>query len=191
MTYKISFDHIGYLNLSIDLEELMFTVGDSLGGMKAFKTYSWDNKALSEIWEDVGGTFVKVNGLKHTERPDITTWNGANLVLSQKAHSALSKDLAPHGEFLPITLDGAPYIIFNCLNAISADKSVSEADIQNDLWMGVKSIGFTEEDVDQNLIFKTKFDRCVTLYCGDRFKSLVEDANLKGINFLEDLVAAF
>ncbi|WP_444911903.1 hypothetical protein [Microbulbifer sp. PAAF003] len=191
MTYRISFNHEDFLNLSIDLKKLMFTVGKRMGGMKAFKNYPWDNKSIKDIWEDHGGAFIQVEGLDQSVKPDITTWNGAHLVLSSKAHSVLSKELAPYGEFLPITLDGEPYVIFNCLNAVSADKSVSEADIQDDLWMGIKNIGFIDEDVASNLIFKTRFDRCANLYCGDRFKTFVEEAELKGLNFSENLIAAF
>ncbi|WP_444932013.1 hypothetical protein ACJJIF_09700 [Microbulbifer sp. SSSA002] len=189
MTYKISFNHEDFLNLSIDMMELMFTVGESMGGMKAFDNYPWDNKSIKDVWEDHGGTFIHVDGLDQVEKPDVTTWNRSHLVLSTKAQSVLSEELAPYGEFLPITLDGQPYVIFNCLNTVSADKSVSRADIQNDLWLGVKSIGFSDEEVTSNLIFKTRFDRCANLYCGDRFRDIVEGAGLKGLKFLENLVS--
>ncbi|WP_193164107.1 hypothetical protein [Microbulbifer hainanensis] len=191
MTYKISFDYINFLNLDLDMKKLMFTIGKSLGGMKAFKNYCWDNKSLADAWQDIGAAFVKVEGLDQTEKPDITIWNGANFVLSPKAYDLLAEQLSPLGEFLPITIDGQTYQIFNCLNTVEADKNVSEAEISDDLWMGVKSLGFKKEDVENNLVFKTRFDRCGALYCGDQFRNLVKIFKLKGLNFNEDLLTSF
>lgn len=187
MTYRIDFDYINFLNLDLDMKKLMFTVGKSLGGITAFNNYCWDNKSLTDVWQDVGATFVEVEGLDQTEKPDITTWNGAHFVLSPKAFDLLFEHLSPLGEFLPITIDGQVYQIFNCLNTVEADKSVSEADITDNLWMGVKSLEFKKEDVENNLVFKTRFDRCGALYCGDEFKSLVENFDLKGLTFSENL----
>jgi hypothetical protein len=77
------------------------------------------------------------------------------------------------------------------MNVVYADKTQSKADIVNDLWMGIKSIGFESEDIAQNLVFKSKFDRCGAIYCGDDFKVLVESLGLEGLLFLEDLVGGF
>lgn len=189
--YKVSFNYTDFLNLEINKKKLMLAVGKKIGGSKAFMSYGWDNLSLEEAWVDQGASYVKVEGLNAKIRPDITAWNGANLVLSAKAYDALCERLDRYGEFLPITIDGEASFVFNCRNLVIADKSVSEADIVDDLWMGVKSIGFTNEDVQNNLLFKSKFDRCSSLYCGEEFKALIEGLELEGLVFLEDLVGGF
>ncbi len=188
-TYKISFDYENYFNLDLDLEDLGDELEDSLGEDQ-FYNYSWNNISLKEHWVDIGATFIDVD-LNNTKNPDITVWNSSNLVLSKAAYDALAPKLDEYGEFLPITVDGAPHYVFNCLNAVEADKSKSKADIDNNLWMGIKSIGFSEEAISNNLIFKTRFDRCSALYCGEEFKNLIDSSKLEGLLFMEDLVSYF
>jgi hypothetical protein len=188
-TYKISFDYENYFNLDLDVEELGDELEDSLGEDE-FYNYSWNNLSLKEHWVDIGATFIDAE-LNNTKNPDITVWNSSNLVLSSSAYDALAPKFESYGEFLPITVDGEIHYVFNCLNAVEADKTKSQADIDNDLWMGVKSIGFSDEIVANNLIFKTRFDRCSALYCGQVFKDLVQSLGLEGLLFTEDLVSDF
>ncbi len=183
--YKVIFNHLDYLNLNINKKKLMLAVGKGIGGSKAFMRYSWDNLSLKDAWVDQGGSFDAVKGLKTTQKPDITTWNGANLLLTPKTYNYLKEHLESHGEFLPITIDEQGHYLFNCMNVVTTDKSQSEADIVNDLWMGVKSIEFEKETVYNNLIFKTRFDRCSSLYCGQEFKNLIELSALEGLIFME------
>ncbi|WP_370978597.1 hypothetical protein [Agaribacterium sp. ZY112] len=189
--YKISFNHSNFLNLSLDMKKLMFTIGRALGGVKEFQSYPWDNKSLVKCWVDIGASFIKVEGLEQTKAPDITTWNRSHLVLSPVAYKAIGLDLEPYGEFLTITIDGEAYKVFNCLNVVEVDSSQSKSDIVNEQWMGIKSIGFPKDTIDNNLIFKTKFDRCGSLYCGEALKEMVERHKLKGVNFLDNLTEDF
>ncbi|WP_444918167.1 hypothetical protein [Microbulbifer sp. JMSA003] len=188
VTYKIGFNYTDFYNLDLDLEELGNTLDETLGEDE-FYSYSWDNISLKDYWVDIGAKFVDV-GLNNNANPDITTWNGTNLVLSPHAYDKLKNHLSSLGEFLPLTINNQTYFVFNCLNTVQADKSISEADIVDNLWMGVKSIGFDERSVKDNLIFKSKFDRCSALYCGDKFKSLVEELGLKGLIFNKDLLTS-
>lgn len=187
--YKLSFNYTDYYNLDLDLEELGDELEDALGE-DGFYDYSWNNTALKEHWTDIGATFIDV-GLSNQKAPDITTWNGANLVLSEKAYIKIKSALEALGEFLPLTINKSKYYVFNCLNVVEADKTQSEADIVNNLWMGVKSIGFDDITVNNNLLFKTRFDRCSAIYCGDKFKNIIEDAGLEGLNFNKDLLTSF
>ena len=111
--------------------------------------------------------------------------------MSDKAYTALKESLAPYGEFLPLTIDGESSFVFNCMRLVEAEKSCSEPDIVDGLWLGVKSIGFSSESIEGNLIFKSKFDRCSSIYCGDSFKALIESSELDGLMFVEDLVEGF
>ncbi len=187
--YKLSFNYTDYLNLDIDLETLGNEIEEKIGDDE-FYDYSQNNRSLKDSWVDVGGSFVNV-GLDTNQRPDITAWNGANLVLSRVAYNILKDDLAPYGEFLPITLDNESYHVFNCLRMVNVDEGKSETEFSNGLWMGVKKITFTKEIIENNLVFKTKFDECAAIYCGESFKSLVENNQLNGLVFHENLLSCF
>lgn len=189
VVYKLSMNNTDYYNLDLDLGDL----GDELEGAlgeDGFYDYGWNNTALKEHWVDIGAEYVDVE-LNNQRAPDVTTWNGANLVLSPQAYSALKETLEPYGEFLPLTIGDESYHVFNCLKVVDVDKSVSQANVVNDLWMGVKSIGFDAETVRNNIIFKTRFDRCSALYCNDEFKALIEKFGLEGLIFHEDLLSEF
>jgi hypothetical protein len=190
--YKTSFNYDSFLSLDINLKDMMFAIGEHIG-TKNFLSYSSQNLSLLEYWkDDFKANFVAVDGLPEASgRPDITAWNKANFVMSEAAYEVLKLHLAEYGEFLPINIDDKPYYIFNCLNAVEVDSS-SELDLSpRGGFLGVKKIGFTNEVVENNLVFKSKFDRGSAIYCGDKFKSLLEDNNLKGLNFNTDLLSCF
>ncbi len=156
--YRLSFNHADFLNLDLDLEALADEICVDMDEDDFFE-FSWKNLSLKHCWKDVGATFVDV-GLNSESIPDITIWNSSCLFLSPKAYQALSKKLEPFGEFLPVTVDGEKYHVFNCLNLVEADPNKSEADVVDGLWQGVRSIGFEEQKTLNQLVFKTKFDRC-------------------------------
>jgi len=187
MVYKLSFNHAKYLNLNIDMKTLQSVIGGKIG-RREFFDYRRDNRPLKPFWEDVGAEFVEVGG-EGMHAPDIILWNATALVLSEKAYSALSSHLEPFGEFLPITVEDERYLVFNCLNVVSVDLEKSQADIVDGIWLGVKSIAFARPEIDENLIFKSEFDRCGALYCGGSFKDLVAQSNFKGLLFNEDLTS--
>lgn len=192
MSYKISFDYTNYKNLDIDLGNAISIVGKNLGGSIHFRTHKSEGISLKAAWVDIGGSFVDVEGLPTYKTPDITLWNSSNLLLTQAAFSALSESLTTYGEFLSITIDGEDCQIFNCLNYVDVDESQSELDIDAEgHWLGIKRIAFSQQTENNNLIFRTKFDRGGTLYCGDAFKQRIETANLERLIFHTDLLDQF
>lgn len=186
-TYKVTDDYVNFLNLDVNLKEVLLSVGKRMGGIKKFSTYGADNASLVRVWGQQRGRFTAVAGLPGTEAPDITKWNGANLVLAPNAYQALKASLQPYGEFLPIAIDGKIYFVFNCMNLVDANEKQSENDVVDGLWMGITRIGFRNRDVTENLLFKTPFDRCSAIYCGEEFKSLVESNGFRGLAFSRDL----
>ena len=142
----------------MDLDALGDEIGDVVGD-DAFYCYSQDNLSLQDCWVDIGGRFVDV-GLRNEGRPDITAWNGANLVLNEKTYNALRDVLAPFGEFLPISLDEVPYHVFNCMRVVDVNAEESEQELFNGEWVGVVSIAFHNETIRDKLVFKTTFDQC-------------------------------
>ncbi|MCW1718320.1 hypothetical protein OIZ54_06080 [Pseudoalteromonas sp. A3] len=56
---------------------------------------------------------------------------------------------------------------------------------------GLKSLVFDDEGISNKLIFKSKMQSGLSLYCTDNFKKLVNDNNLTGLVFNTDLLACF
>ncbi|MEL0605542.1 hypothetical protein [Pseudoalteromonas undina] len=56
---------------------------------------------------------------------------------------------------------------------------------------GLKSLVFDDEDVSNKLIFKSKMQSGLSLYCTDNFKKLVNDNSLTGLVFNTDLLTCF
>ena len=183
MIYCIETDYSKYLDLSIDYEEILFEIEEAMGE-DAFLDFSYNNSSLSKYWRDFGGHFNDTGACKNPSKPDVTNWHDATLFLSHKAHDVLSGALKPFGEFLPISIDGESCYIFNCMNVVDVDEENSVADIADGAWLGVKSVVFKEGADRGNLVFKTKFDRCVKIYCGDEFKALIEGNGLGGVDFI-------
>ncbi|MGI9282114.1 MAG: hypothetical protein ACR2PX_21130 [Endozoicomonas sp.] len=118
--------------------------------------------------------------------PDITTWLYGNLILNEKAFQCLENDLAPYGEFLPVNCEGKRYFAFNTLYLIddnAINQELSEQDIQDGIYMGVKKLGFIESAISSS-IFKTSFDRTLYSYCSNKFIKKVQGSNLQGLIFL-------
>src|SRR5690606_38201158 len=119
--------------------------------------------------------------------PDITCWFTDRPALNQTAYKALAAPLSPYGEILPVTCDGAPYWIVHPtektgLDAIDRDKSKREV-IDECEYIGVQSLVFKEEALSDLLIFQTEFNGYKNIYCTEKFKSLVEKSQLKGLLF--------
>ena len=117
--------------------------------------------------------------------PDITTWLYGNLILNEKAFQSLQNDLAPHGEFLPVSCEGQSYFAFNILSLIddsAINKELSEQDIQDGLYMGVKHIEFHDSAI-RSQIFKTSFDKTLYSYCSSTLKDKIQSNKLNGLIF--------
>jgi len=189
MVYKISFDYTNFLNLDLDIEALADRVCETMGEDEFF-SHSLNNLPLSEHWVDIGAKFIDV-GLQNSRAPDITLWNSSSLMLSPAAFSILEHHLNSLGEFLPITINNSTYHIFNCLNLVDVDESNSEIEYLSGVWQGVKTIAFNADTEKKNLLFKTQFDRCSALYCGQKLLDIINSNNLEGLNFNQDLLAQF
>lgn len=189
MTYKICANFTDYFNIDIDINDIYDELSDAIGDDEAIN-FVKNNTKLSTVWPEISGKFVDV-GLNNLERPDITLFNNVHLILNTLALNKLKNQLEKVGELLPITIDHEAHYLFNCLNPVDADEAKSEADFVEGIWMGIKSIDFLPSTSATNLVFKTQFDRCKALYCGDKFKELCEDHNLKGLTFSENLTEQF
>lgn len=150
--------------------------------------FSITNHSMASWWPTPATEFVGIDGDDNAPIPDIAKWIDATLVLSPKAHRLLGETLAEFGEFLPITIGGEVYQIFNCLTFAKIDESKSKKSYYDGVESGVSAIVFDSKDVESKLIFKTDYNSCVELYSNDRLKDLCQGFGLRGVQFSEELV---
>jgi len=153
-------------------------------------------------WQKVNASFVLPIDYKKSNPipflPDVTHWGHNHLVFNQKAYDLVSEHLNPFGEFLPVVCEGYDYYLFNILQ-IADDNLIDQTNSEKNMMtmdgitmqMGIKKLKFKEHKLKDTLVFKTNYDEYVGIFCNNKFKQLVEDANLKGIVFKLDLASIF
>jgi hypothetical protein len=126
------------------------------------------------------------SGLEGDLIPEISVHYG-RIYLSRLAYEALVDILSRDGEFLPIRVNGEEAYFFNPLKKAEdvdgLDKTLS---IKNE-WGDIEHTAFHQDRVKDFAIFKSDFDNCVSAYCREDVKEIVEEAGLKGVFFTEDL----
>ncbi len=181
--YKFFSNLDGFMSFSISAEELIAKMGGRFNPR-------FNAKPCAQDWQKPSCYFFSEAG--YTKIPDITCWAIGCLVLNQKAYDTIGVALASYGEFLPAECEQIPYYVFNALNVVNdeaVNQSTSKQDIELGVFMGVKSLAFHEIQLKESLVFKTNFDKKVSLFCTDVFKKLVENNKLQGLTFCQDLVA--
>lgn len=185
--YRMVMDAENYQQINLSIKDLMLTVGKATGP-KRLMNFSKENLALSDCWGSVVSDFSPTKEFPNsTSIPDISTWRGASLILSGRALETLEDLLTPFGELLPITCGGEPFTIFNCRIKGEVDESRSKQVIENGIVMDVEALAFNEVDVLDKLVFKSDYEGCRFVFCNEKFKSVVDNSNLKGIIFSSQL----
>jgi len=191
--YRIREDHDHYLMFNLTPDELRSKMG------RKFRYFMNRTPKAQPDWVTPDATFKKDAQIKGADTlPDISYWTTSHMVLNQKAFDALSNSLIEYGEFLPVSVEGNPYYIFNTLKLvdesfINLDMSEREYEGEGEIVMqvGLHKLKFKEELLKDTLLFKTEFDTYLNIFCGDEFKNMVEMAGLTGILFKEDLASIF
>ncbi|TNC83795.1 MAG: hypothetical protein CSH37_12960 [Thalassolituus sp.] len=146
---------------------------------------------LADSWPDCGAALYDYHSTDVRELhalPDIYTWNGCFLVLSERAKCNLEDLLALFGEFLPFTLDGQSYHLLSLHNVVTPLSDQSEELLENGIAVGIKSLAFNLPDIGAPAVFKTDFDYFNHVYCTDHFRKRVMASNLEvGITFVSEL----
>ncbi|MCW8126575.1 hypothetical protein [Microbulbifer halophilus] len=182
--YRIKADKDTYGWFELDMEKVL-----KILGRKTYSKFTKTDMSISEKWDDFDARFEPPDGeVVVSDHPDITTWGtSCRLVLNNKAYDVLGSVLSPYGEFLSAPCEGQQYRVFNCRTTKPADESKSERKIVDGLQEGIISLDFNPKDIAGSPVFKTDFDLFRSLYCDERFKSLVEEYGLKGIEIRDDL----
>jgi hypothetical protein len=172
--YKLTDDYENYYTFTIKGVELY----------SKMPSYSprFDATARLSEWVTPDGSFYASANYTNNKVaiPDITTWVTGNLILNSAAYKILADKLNRSGEFLPVTIEGIDYYIFNTLKVI-ADKNTSK-DQPN---KGLESVSFPANELEGIYVFKVTSDNVLHTYCTESFKQLVFDNNLNGLLFNE------
>lgn len=146
---------------------------------------------LADTWPNCGAALYDYHSTKVQELhnlPDIYTWNGCFLVLSERAKRDLGELLIPLGEFLPFILDTKSYYLLSLHNIVTPDAKQTEYLEENGVPVGIKSLVFDLPDIGAPAAFKTQFDYFNHVYCTEQFKQHVMKRDLKvGIEFVQEL----
>ncbi|BCD97693.1 hypothetical protein [Marinagarivorans cellulosilyticus] len=180
--YRLTSDFEHYYDIDIDIYAVEDAIDTQLGE-DTFYNAALSNIELTSAWSDVGGTLNDTGLAKGARAPDISIWNGIYLILSAEAFGQLNPILADAGEFMPITLAGSTYQLFNCRRIVNVDENASETETINGEYLGLKSIRFESSAELTNTVCKTKFDNCSSLYCSENFKKKLENLKLYGLQF--------
>jgi hypothetical protein len=167
--YVIRKDGYKFQELDLEIDDFIENIPSEIS-YGTIHDFSQENLSLASFWKMPTTGFSEIQGERNFI-PDITTWIGATLVLSPKAYRFLSDLLAPFGEFLPVSIEGEIYHIFNCLTLAETN------------FIGQKTAQKNIDDSKAKIVFKRYDQHCLDTYCSEIFKDAVESFDLRGIIF--------
>lgn len=176
-----------YQILDLDLLDITRNLPNDVD-LDAVYDFSLQNTSMTQWWNAPETKYVNVEKSK-AQAPDISCWVDATLVLSPKAYRLLKDSIATIGEFLPVTIGSETHYIFNCLQLAEANEEKTMFNDADGYRAGLEHLEFRDETKDK-LLFKSKTENCLTLFCNERFKDIVEAFELRGIMFDKDLIVA-
>ncbi|UPW20108.1 hypothetical protein M0C34_07560 [Agarivorans sp. TSD2052] len=173
----------------LDLDD--FTLAEQLGNeglVETLMSASMNNTPLSPLWHaNIACSYFSD---AKAQAYDISI-SGSFLVLNQTALKVLKPQLESFGEFLPISVEGDAYVLFNCLTFGKEQKSLCLTRYLEGIEDGIDSLVFDESDVQDKLIFKSKLQGASSFYCNEAFKALLAEHSLSGVTFDEELLEPF
>lgn len=111
--------------------------------------------------------------------PDVTTWSTGVLVFNPKAYDVFHESPAEVDEFLPISVYGETYYLFNTLYIIpdaAVDKNKAIEVIDTGVHFGQTNMAFDEKSLTSEniLVFKSNTNKLLYSFCTDEFKNVYE-----------------
>lgn len=190
--YAIRNDGIKFKELDLNTMDVVNNAPDDIV-MSDIIGFHRSNTSMKSWWKTPETKFTNIDGGPSGSNPDVSLWTGgagSSLVFSPKAYRILNELLQSSGEFLPVKIGDETYHIFNCFILGEADEDKSEYEYVDGVEFGLKYLVF-KESATEHLVFKSTFQGCLTLFCGDRFKNAVEGFGLQGIIFDTNLIQIF
>lgn len=175
-----------YQVLDLEIDDVLNFSPDNIDMDDVLEFHS-RNTAMKSWWKTPVVEFINLTETDHAPVPDICHWIDSGLILSPKAYRLLGESLQPYGEFLPLLVGEENYQLFNCFTVGDADEENSQFEYYEGQKLGIVKLVFEDQAVD-NLIWKTPLESCLSLFCSDRLKDMVESYELTGIWFDTNLV---
>lgn len=182
MIYELTHDYENTYLLLLDGVELYTKMPKYRPTFKA--------KPRLDGWVAPCATFFESENFLGTREvlPDVTNWSTGVLVFNSKSYEAFHDYLSESGEFLPITVNGESFYLFNTLYIIpdvAVDMKNAVDVIDSGVHVGQSNIDFDEEYLNNNgaLIFKTPTDKLFSSYCTEQFKKIYDGNGFKGLVF--------
>lgn len=182
MIYSIQDDGFDFQRLDLMLDDVIDARPEDVAEDDVLD-FCQTNIRFAAWWPTPETQFVSVDGDQNAPVPDISKWIDASLVLSPKAYRYLGDLLKSWGELLPVIVGGDTFYIFNCSTFGEVDDSQSEKEYYEGEVVDIKKLVFNADDVAEKLIFKTPFNSCIEIYCGERLSVLVREFELSGVAF--------
>ena len=185
MTLYSLYAHIeNFAFIRFDREELRSKFGSN---PKNYIDTGFKPVPYLDKWQSVHVTFEDAEGMVGHAIPDILEFKG-KLFLNSKAYSVLYPLIKECGEFLPVKYEEQACFIFNPLRTAEEFDAVNESLCAKNEWGDITSIGFYQDKLVNIPMFKSAANSYQSLNCNDMIKKAVEDNNLQGVHFTEDLV---
>lgn len=182
MIYSIQDDGFDFQRLDLMLDDVIDARSNDITEDDVLD-FCQTNIGLAAWWPIPETQFISEDGDQGAPIPDVSKWIDASLVLSPKAYRYLGELLKSWGELLPVKVGDDTFYIFNCSTFGEVDDSQSEKEYYEGEEVGIKKIAFNANDVADKLIFKTHFNSCIEIYCGERLSALVREFELSGVAF--------
>lgn len=178
-----------FYTTTLDPLALAKQLGDE-GLLKTLMQRPHLNTSMAAYWRTVSDSWAPQSPTS-SERPEISLWDCGCLLLNQRAYDALQHPLAGDGEFLPITVDGEPMHLFNCMTWAQEDMTLTEKAYLDGYEDGIATLAFDESSITGKMVFKSQLEGGGRLYASAAFKALVEQRNLQGLRFDPELLDPF
>ena len=184
--YAIRNDYTKYQDLDLLFHDVSRHAPEDIA-FDELNRFSQNNLKLASWWVTPSTTFATNVGFETAAIPDLSQWERGTLLLSPKAYRLLGDILKKdsEGEFLPVDVEGDTYFIFNCF--VFGEEQSAKFDSYDGKPIDLVELTFTPA-TSEHLLFKSKSQNCVTLFCNERFKNIVTELGLKGVEFDEDLL---
>lgn len=188
--YAIRNDGFKFQELDLEIDDIIDNFPEDID-YKSAHDFSIENIAMTSWWPPIKTDFLNIADASPAPIPDISKWIDATLVLSPKAFRFIGETLKPFGELLPVTIAGETFHIFNCLTVAEVDEQACEKKFYQGEEMGIQTLAFKTGTEEQSLIFKTPYQNCMDLFCGEFLKHAVESFELTGVVFDANLAQNF
>lgn len=184
--YQIGQDISVYKELQLGSIELAEQLGLDIDSDEFMEYLDLGSNGLSfkDRWGDVEAVFEASPACPEAiEIPNISILNRSTLVFSEKAHAFFQLCISEFGEFLPISVKGFRFYIFNILARSKVDESKCKYTYQEGVVRNVERLVFDEDDVPKNALFFDAHQGFGGIYCNDDFKNSYEEFEMDGLTF--------